>query len=70
MPFIQLSAPYDAPLPQETQAKAATKDLVALAAADPGLPPHVAQAGRLSLLELALLVTRCPCIKPSRLGRP
>ncbi|PRW59673.1 early endosome antigen 1 isoform X2 [Chlorella sorokiniana] len=29
---------------QESQAKAATKDLVALAAADPGLPPDVAQA--------------------------
>lgn len=29
---------------QESQAKAATKDLVALAAADPGLPPDIAQA--------------------------
>lgn len=29
---------------QEAQAKAATKDLVALAASDPSLPPEVAQA--------------------------
>lgn len=43
---------------------------MALAAADPGLPPDVAQAGRMSLLELALPVTRCPCIEPSQLGRP
>ena len=35
---------------QEAQAKAATKDLVALAASDPGLPPDIAKASRLLML--------------------